>query len=270
MSGTAEVIQLAGGDADVTAAVITAAAALLGAAGGAMYGARGVQKAARTQARGGYTTALEQHNHEARRAAFVDFYTLGLTLLKDLKDFAGLDSRTIGTEEPADPFVDQRERVNAAAAEIRILGPRQVWERAREFRNQVEGVTWGIRADHAVFYGWRNLGLARRAAPPLPETAVAARRALSRIYHARSDSTQEREHAAATAPLRDAEAAGLITGAQREALHADPMGVGEERRLPEEKLSPARAQLKEALEAFAEVASASLEDTTLPPAREEP
>jgi len=262
----ADVFQIASGDLDATAVLVTAVAALVGAVVGARIGARGARDAARTQARAGYTTALEQQNQEARRAKYIDLYAAGQSFLKDLKDFARLNARTVGPGDQADPFAEHRDRVSRAVAAIRILGPDPVWRRARDVENWVNTVTWKIDADRDVFYGWRNLAMARHAGSPIPDAAQVARLALIRIYNARSDRAQEEAHAAAAGPLQEAEAAGIITNAQHQALHADPTGVGAERLRPEEKLSEPRGEVKEALEAFADAAGSYLEDTDLPSA----
>ncbi|MPY54949.1 hypothetical protein [Streptomyces acidicola] len=270
-NAAADVFQIASDDLDATATLVTAVtavvgtvAALVGVVIGARIGARGARDAARTQARAGYTTALEQNNQEARRAAYIDLYTAGQSFLKDLKDFARLNSRTVGPDDRADPFAEHRDRVSRAVAAIRILGPRRVWQHARDVERGVNGVTWWIKADHDVFYGWRNLVVARQATSPIPDVANAARTALIRIYNARSDRAGDEVHAAAAGPLQDAEAAGIVTNAQRQSLHADPTGVGAERLRPEEKLSAPWEEAKEALDAFADAAGACLEDTNLP------
>ncbi|KUO00003.1 hypothetical protein [Streptomyces caeruleatus] len=263
---TADAFQIASGEPEVTAALITSVPAIVGVVAGlvgvvvgARIGARGAQDSALTTARAGYTTALEQQNQEARRAAYIALYTAGQRFLNELKDFAHLNSRTIAPDEPADPFAKHRNRIAEAVAAIRILGPGPVWQHAHDVEGWVNTVTWKIDADRHVFYGWRNLHIA--TGDPT-NSARNARMALIKMYRARSERERERRRDEADGPLQDVETAGIITNDQREWLQADPMKTGASR--PDERLGTPRDEVKGVLEAFADAAGRYLEDTNLP------
>lgn len=248
-------------DSALMTAIVGAVFALVGTAVGARIGASGARSAALTQARAGYTTALEQQNHEARRSAYIDLYAAGMALMQDLAPFARLDSRTVASEDPVDPFAVHRDRVSRAAAAIRILGPAHVWQRTREIEERVNYETQRVHNERDLFYGWRNLTMTRRTDGAAGEAMLA----LLRIYNARSERNRERAHEAADGPLRSAEAAGIISEGQRGALLVDPMDVSVTYPLqPWRQLRIACAGIRESLEAFAGAAGSYLEDTNLP------
>jgi hypothetical protein len=190
-TAAAHIFQMAGGLApEVTAAIIALLAApvgFVGAYAGARRQAKATEDGAVTSARAMYATALAQQNHAARLTAYVGLYEAGQLFLKDLQVFARLNSRIVGQDDPEDPFAEHRNRVSRAVTAIRILGPGEVWRHAGNAERAVIGVTYWIKTHRDVFYGWRNLEMARRAAGSVGDAANGARLALIRLYNARSD-----------------------------------------------------------------------------------